>query len=117
MKFKKGDRIKVPGGDLLNYCHATIVDTGKDLDGGDVYLVCWDHRNGQTFDYKATDVDYIWENDFSKAMKLPTGIDFIPFIVSIEGEKTSCSHDWVEYNGFTEVYKYCKKCDEKRRND
>ncbi len=23
------------------------------------------------------------------------------------------NHDWVEYIGFTEVYKYCKKCDKK----
>ena len=25
-----------------------------------------------------------------------------------------CYHDWRDYNGFTKIYQYCSKCDEKR---
>jgi len=28
-----------------------------------------------------------------------------------------CFHDWEKYVGFTEVYYYCKKCDEKSFED
>ena len=29
---------------------------------------------------------------------------------------TVCIHDWKNYTGFTEVYKYCSKCNEKDRS-
>lgn len=29
-------------------------------------------------------------------------------------KKSSCSHEWKEYNGFTKSYQFCSKCDEKR---
>jgi hypothetical protein len=32
-----------------------------------------------------------------------------------EANNTTCIHNWLEYNGFTEDYIYCAKCDEKQR--
>lgn len=28
-----------------------------------------------------------------------------------------CMHDWVKYTGFTEVYFFCEKCDEKSEKE
>lgn len=29
-------------------------------------------------------------------------------------KNNECQHEWVEYVGFVENYKYCKKCDKKK---
>lgn len=31
-----------------------------------------------------------------------------------ESDDSSCKHNWKNYLGFTESFKYCTKCDEKR---
>lgn len=32
---------------------------------------------------------------------------------NVDTNEDMCYHDWKDYNGFTEVYKYCTKCEAK----
>ena len=38
------------------------------------------------------------------------GVDF----ARMEPEARSCSHEWKTYNGFTETFEFCQKCDVKK---
>lgn len=46
-------------------------------------------------------------------------IEYDPMIGSFVARSIStskaCTHSWKSYTGFTEVYEYCSKCDEKKR--
>lgn len=30
------------------------------------------------------------------------------------GKLKACKHEWIDYNGFTDRYKYCQHCGEKK---
>jgi hypothetical protein len=119
-KFSAGDKIKTMGSTTYHY--ATIERTAS-LDNGDtIYYVEWFHHPGNTFDYKASDVDSTWE------LELPAGN--CPVVKYYESTKESddifakytdfdavdkgCDHKWVNYHGFNTSYQFCEKCDEKR---
>ena len=44
---------------------------------------------------------------FNQDPQLPPGLS--------NGQDNFCLHDWKNYEGFTESYDYCDKCDKKRR--
>lgn len=70
------------------------------------------------FYHSADDMDRFW-SIAGKNLTMSTNISPQQFmgrisrqpLPDIDVDKTSCSHEWVDYVGFTHVYKYCKKCD------
>lgn len=125
MKFKKGDRIRVVGSDRMGYNYATIVEV-VNSNGYWGYSIEWDHfKRGACF-YKASIVDNTWELDplstkcpvVTEASKpqfsfeLPRG--FMAKALDGWSQDVSCDHSWVDYRGLTEVYEFCKNCDERR---
>lgn len=44
--------------------------------------------------------------------------DYVPSSLDIVDEDMKiefCIHEWTKYEGFTDVFEYCKKCDTKNR--
>lgn len=137
VKFKAGDRIRVVSSDSVAYNYANIAVLT--MTGGEKeYGVVWDSFHPAVHYYKAADVDNVWELDSKcpvvasmnksypglttqppsgvngNTVVLPTPIDYIPIDLTIT-ENGVCSHVWAEYNGFNESFKFCQKCDEKRK--
>lgn len=44
----------------------------------------------------------------------PKGIDSCEIVVDLDNIKTACDHTWLPYEGLTQKYDYCEKCDVKK---
>ena len=53
---------------------------------------------------------YINSQNITQEFRIPTTNESI-FKPVLSKPENLCYHEWVEYHGFTESYKYCKKCD------
>lgn len=67
---------------------------------------------------KINDKPVKWENGFvivenGKVATVPINVTMT---ISFDGHK-GCNHNWKNYVGFKEAYKYCTKCPEKRNLD
>lgn len=118
-KFSIGDYIRVESSDRSGYNYATIL--GIRTIGSDIYYsVAWDLSAGKTWDYKASEVDHLWElYDIGKNLSFKLDFeDECPVVDSYEKKKqlSTCDHEWTEYHGLTQSFTFCKKCDEKMKN-
>ena len=68
------------------------------------------------------DLKKIYDNrlkNIEMAMKHPVFSEYYPAVwrevkkINEVLKAHSCSHEWKKYEGFTEVYNYCTKCDVK----
>lgn len=61
---------------------------------------------------------YYWNNngEMIKA-SIDVGFPIDNVIIPWDEDDDSCKHDWKPYIGFTESFKYCIKCDERRELD
>lgn len=51
-------------------------------------------------------------------IELPPGIVWsVPFGDSFDQDDCGCKHEWKDYIGMTDAFKYCVKCDEKKDID
>jgi hypothetical protein len=122
-KFKVGDKIKAPSSDRMGWHFATIqkIEALAKNNFDVVYWVEWYHYPDKTFDYRAADVEDLWELAdpcpvVNMTITLPRSIDFVPIELTIEDIKVAgCDHKWIDYHGFLENYQFCAKCDEKRK--
>ena len=109
MKFKDGDRVRAVSSDRSGYNYAKIVSINSVCE---VYGVVWESLNTKVSYYDAKDVEDIWE--FVQGESLPRGIDFTLNHGIVATADGACDHVWAEYNGFSESFKFCQKCDEKK---
>ena len=109
MKFKAGDEIISSAGVTGRVVTVKFADN--------VYEIQWD-SSVVSYEYKIDDIDdnneLLAKADISAAAYWDRLSD--EEWMSITGEKQGgCSHELAEYHGFSESYKYCKKCDYKER--
>jgi hypothetical protein len=64
------------------------------------------------FAYQASS-QYIASNIPTNAIFAPMTFTFNPGSIQLDPELRICNHTWAPYEGFTERYNYCTKCDEK----
>jgi hypothetical protein len=122
MNFRAGDLFRVKS----NGATGQIVDViWNKINRQDEYVVVWDDMAISQQYYSIADGDTNWEPHLpalfggvspvwipSYASPLFGGMDFNDIKVSV----TTCmlGHDWVKYQGLSEVFEYCKICDKKK---
>ncbi|HUM41613.1 MAG TPA: hypothetical protein PKI14_01530 [Fervidobacterium sp.] len=129
-KFNRGDFFR-----HKRTCHeGKVVDiVAVDTPGNDVeifYEIEWQHLSGRC-KYLAAEVDDEWEQIinlvYGQANDLPSsGLNknshqyigdyehnYTTEPIDMRKNTSQCIHEWVEYNGFSESFTYCKKCDKK----
>ena len=115
-KFTAGQCIRVESSDRAGYNFGNIMVL-TEVYGEMQYGIQWDDFSPKVHYYVAKEVDDIWEavgrNVFHQDIKF-TGIE--PTFDEFKGLPTiNCIHDWKEYQGFSDSFEYCTKCDEKRK--
>lgn len=87
--IKIGDRIKAEGREEARF--ATVKNIGKET-----IDIEWDHFPGKITNYKIKEVVDFW---------------FFNGSLLKESDFGGCDHQWIDYHGFAETYKFCQKCD------
>ena len=126
--FKDGDKIieifRNPAGKatvlefIPNYSGSGIVNAA------DVYKIKYDDRSRvYTFSKEFVEREFILyiSHQLSQSIVPPTSFSNVKFFAKravvggmvFEATDKDCSHEFVDYVGFSESYKYCKKCDHK----
>jgi len=127
LKFNRGDRFRHKRsrheGEILNI----VVKDTPNNDVEIVYEILWDHFSQQC-EYLAVEADDEWEKIinlvYGQANDLPTNNKYFQNIgdyehkyetkpIDMRKNSTECVHEWAEYQGFSESFMYCKKCDKK----
>jgi len=122
MKFKKGDRIKVPRDDGQTYSYGQIEDVS-----GMYYYIIWDHiPGGGPYSYREDEILDIWEYEFanhpSNMAVINNGNNWSDadyqwaLDTSQDLDSASCDHKWVKYHGLSASYDFCEKCNEKKED-
>jgi len=133
MKFKSGDRIRVIENGFTARIKAISFNS---IYQQEEYYVTWDNDPKQDVGYPVDECDPIWELECPVVAAYQTGSGVITLPTAMppglaywlkvggKGEmtimhepdkvKTGCDHQWAEYTGLMESYKYCKHCDEKK---
>ena len=115
MKFKAGDRFKVRDYDVYvdESSGGIITAVSYNSNTGEYeYVVQWDHFKKE-YTYSCDACDQMWEYDNDPA---PVYYEYgksnsVPVSSGVSGD---CVHIWKTYNGFSNSFDYCEKCDKKR---
>lgn len=80
------------------------------FDASHIMWLTADHKIYRMDEHKK-DVGW-WEISFDDSFNVDTERHSLP---NRDAEVEFCIHEWIKYEGFTEVYDYCKKCDTKNK--
>jgi hypothetical protein len=133
MKFKVGDRIWTTSSDGTGKNWGTIKGAFfNSINQDSEYTIKWDNHSTECT-YSSCIADLVWTkkdchlNDALKYALEPLAMDNKDVAqrmaaalgqadISLQNlKKDSCNHEWVWYNGFTEQFEFCNKCDKKKR--
>lgn len=113
-KFKVGDRVYAKNyglGTITNFCanYACVAF--------DSFVFILNIREEQL--EELPDLTSPYKTDLSAVPKnqcnyIPIPITYMPTAASVSEPPARCWHEWKHYQGFTENYDYCTKCDAKR---
>lgn len=116
MKFKVGDRFMVKPSESDLNATGTITGIGfNSIYQSDEYKYVWDQEFGGTAGSCDIEVgDSMWEFT-SHVFTAPSDGHYHVSIGNIYTKpKGECSHEYKMYNGFSESYEFCIKCDKRK---
>lgn len=107
--FQCGDHIKVKSNGIIGYVESFTTLWKNGIVEQVTYEIRWltSYPGPHKYDF----------NDYAEAAKLWEKYESSkPLWREKEQVVTgdTCEHEWVEYQGFSQAYKYCKKCDRKQ---
>jgi hypothetical protein len=125
-KFSPGDKFRVKSNGATGKIIRVDVEYVFNKDSIISYEVWWDHHPYGTYMYTDDDLIKEWELlvEHEKKQHANSHVhlncrnsqlpDLEYFDVTLFLPQTICAHEWITYQGFSNSFEYCEKCDAKR---
>lgn len=81
--------------------------------GNDELEIEWDHIKGKNYKYNLFDIKDEWSHPSTAPATFAGTIVGFEDFKGMANFAGSCQHDFKEYFGLSEAYRYCTKCDKK----